>query len=196
MSKQTTSSVPEAKLKILPTLFTGTEAAKHGLNRAALKRLCDRGTLIRLEKGIFKKASLEIDPEIEEYAIACTKMGPESYIAGLTALSFHSLINFVPKEIWVAAGKNKRSGTYRVIRSEVDLHGVEIIEGIVRMAGVERALVDAFRYSTKLTLEHCFLAAGRAFKSGISSPAKVLRLAKKLSLENFILRHWEALNVE
>ena len=78
----------------------------------------------------------------------------------------------------------------------MNMQDVEIIEGIVRMASVERALVDAFRYSTKVTLEHCFLAAGRAFKSGLSSPAKVLRLSRILSLEKFILKHWVALNVE
>jgi hypothetical protein len=66
----------------------------------------------------------------------------------------------------------------------------------VRIAGVERALVDAFRYSTKLTLEHCFLAARRAFKANITSPTKVLALARKLYLERFILKYWEALNVE
>jgi hypothetical protein len=196
MSQKTTPSMPESKLNALPSLFSGTEAAKHGLNRAALKRLCDSGVLSRLENGVFKKQSVDIDPEIEEYAIACAKMGPGSYIAGLTALSYHNLLNFVPKEIWVAAGKNKRSSTYRIIRSEVNMQGVEIIEGILRVASVERALVDAFRYSTKMTLEHCFLAAGRAFKSGLSSPAKVLRLARILSLERFILKHWEALNVE
>lgn len=196
MKRQHTLSVPETKLTALPALFSGTEAAKHGLNRAALKRLCDTGLIVRLENGVFKKENFEIDPEMEEYAIACAKMGPDSYIAGLTALSFHSLLNFVPKNIWVAAGKNKRSSNYRVIRSEVDMQGVEIVENLVRMAGVERALVDAFRYSTKMTLEHCFLAAGRAFKSGLSSPAKVLSLARKLSLEKFILKHWEALNVE
>jgi hypothetical protein len=196
MSRKHAPSSPDAKLKTLPSLFLGTEAAEHGLNRASLKRLCDAGVLLRLEKGIFKKACAEIDPALEELAVACAKLGPDSYIAGLSALSFHNLLNFIPKSIWVAAGRNKRSSAYRVIRSEVDLQGVEVIEGLVRIAGVERALVDAFRYSTKMTLEHCFLAAGRAFKANLTSPTKVLALARRLSLEKFILRHWEALNVE
>ncbi len=196
MKRKHTPSGPEAKLITLPAIFSGKEAAKHGLNRASLTRLCDVGVLLRLEKGIFKKPDAEMDPGLEELAVACAKMGPDSYISGLSALSFHSLLNFVPKTIWVAAGRNKRSSTYRVVRSDVDLQGVEVIEGVVRMAGVERALVDAFRYSTKMTLEHCFLAAGRAFKSNLTSPTKVLALARKLTLEKFILRHWEALNVE
>ena len=196
MNRKHTPSGPEAKLINLPIIFSGSEAAKHGLNRASLTRLCGAGVLLRLEKGIFKKAGADLDPGLEELAVACAKMGPDSYIAGLSALSFHSLLNFVPKTIWVAAGRNKRSTTYRVIRSDVDLQGVEVIEGVVRMAGVERALVDAFRYSTKMTLEHCFLAAGRAFKTNLTSPTKVLALARKLALEKFILRHWEALNVE
>jgi predicted transcriptional regulator of viral defense system len=186
----------EAKLVRLPVLFSGAGASKHGLNRITLKRLCDTGALSRLENGIFKKQNSAIDPEIEEYAVACARMGEESYISGLSALSFHNLLNFVPKEIWIVAGRNKRSSTYRIIRSAVDMQGVENIDGIVRIASVERALVDAFRYSTKVTLEHCFLAAGRAFQSGLTSPAKVLRAARNLSLEKFILKHWEALNVE
>jgi predicted transcriptional regulator of viral defense system len=194
MSKKSTKLMPSEKLQTLSDLFTARQGIEVGLLRRTLDRMVATGTLERLAPGIYKKEGSEFDIALEDYAVACLVMGEESYITGLTALSHHSLLNFVPKEIWVAAGKNKRSKKYRVIRSSVNLIGVEVLVEFIRMASVERALVDAFHYSTKVTLDHCFLASRRAFKSGLTSPAMVLRMARSLALERFILRHWEALN--
>lgn len=194
MNENNTKLSPSEKLKSLPELFTARQGIAAGFLRRTLDRMVDTGSLERLAPGVYKKADSEFDIALEDYAVACLIVGEESYITGLTALFHHSLLNFVPKEIWVAAGKNKRSKKYRVIRSSVDLKGVEILEELIRMASVERALVDAFHYSTKMTLDHCFFASRRAFKSGLSSPAKVLRMARSLSLEKYILKHWEALN--
>ena len=194
MSENKTKLNPSEKLRHLSDLFTARQGIEAGLLRRTLDRMVATNCLERLAPGVYKKVDSKFDIALEDYAVACLVMGEASYITGLTALSYHSLLNFVPKEIWVAAGKNKRSRKYRVIRSSVDLKGVEVLEELILIASVERALVDAFHYSTKMTLDHCFFASRRAFKSGLSSPAKVLRMARGLALEKFILKHWEALN--
>jgi predicted transcriptional regulator of viral defense system len=186
------------KLDLLGDLFESTEALSAGLNRNALKRLTDTGKLERLGEGVYKKVESTFDLALEDFAVACIKLGPDSYITGPSALSFHNLINFTPKTLWIAATENKRSKNYRVIRctKEPNMEGVLVVEKFVRIAGVERAIVDAFYLSTKISLQHAIYAAHSAFESNITTPAKVLELARKIGLENVILKHWEAINLD
>lgn len=92
----------------------------------------------------------------------------------------------------------KRLTDARLIRmaKKIPRDGVETISGVVRIAGVERALVNAFLFSGKFTLQHAFYAARRAFADQKTTPEKLLSLARSLNLENCILKHWEALQFE
>lgn len=195
-SKQKSKTFVE--LNLLGDLFESKEVAFVGLNRNALKRLTDAGKLERLGEGIYKKVESTFDLALEAFAVACLMLGPNSYITGPSALSFHNLINFAPHTLWIAATKNKRSKNYRVIRctKTPNKEGVLTIEKYVRIAGVERAIVDAFYLSTKISLQHAIYAAHCAFESNLTTPAKVLELARKIGLGNVILKHWEAINLD
>lgn len=190
--------ITEENLKTLRAVFSVHEAAKVGLTRLNLKRLTDAGMLLRLENGIYRKESKNWDVSLDDFACACLRFGKESYIGGLTALAFHQLLNFSPRAIWVVTPSVKRSTKHRLIRmtKKIPRDGVETISGVVRIAGVERALVDAFLFSGKVTLQHAFYAARRAFVDQKTTPEKLLSLARSLNLENCILKHWEALQFE
>jgi predicted transcriptional regulator of viral defense system len=190
--------INEEKLKKLKTIFSVHEASKIGLTRLSLKRLTDKGTLLRLENGIYRKHSKSWDVSLDDFACACLRFGKESYIGGLTALAYHQLLNFSPRAIWVVTPSVKRSTKHRLIRmtKKIPHDGVETISGVVKMAGVDRSLVDAFWFAHKVTLQHAFFAARRAFADQKTSPEKLLSLARTLGLENYILKHWEALQFE
>ena len=64
------------------------------------------------------------------------------------------------------------------------------------MTNVERTLFEAFRYASKIGLRIAFHATRTAIKEKKTSIEKIHRQAKKLKLENFIERHWEALIAE
>ena len=188
----------DEKLKKLTAVFSAQAAAESGLTRLTLKRLADAGTLLRLENGIYRKHSKNWDVSLDDFACACLRFGKESYIGGLTSLAYHHLLNFSPRTIWVVTPSVKRSTKHRLIRmtKKIPHDGVETISGVVKIAGVDRALVDAFWFPRKVTLQHAFYAARRAFADQKTTPEKVLSLAQSLGLEECILKHWEALQFE
>ena len=65
--------------------------------------------------------------------------------------------------------------------------------GCYRMTNIERTLVEAFRYASKIGLRIAFHATRTAIKEKQTSIEKIHRQAKKLKLEKFIERYWEAL---
>lgn len=198
MTNETPKTQSFLKLPLLPDLFDTKDALAVGLNRNALKRLTDAGHLERLDEGVYKKSESNLDFALEDFAVACLKLGPNSYITGHSALAFHHLIHFTPKTLWIAATENRRSKKYRVIRCTKvpSMEGVLVIEKFVRIAGIERAIADAFHLSTKVTLQHAIYAAHSAFESDLTTPARVLELARKIGLGNAVLKHWEAINLE
>ena len=198
MKTTLSTKIAEERLKTLGTVFSVRDAAKIGFTRLNLKRLTDEGSLLRLENGIYRLPSKNWDVSLDDFACTCLRFGKESYIGGLTALAYHQLLNFSPRAIWVVTPSVKRSTKHRLIRmtKKIPRDGLETISGVVRMAGVDRALVDAFLFSGKVTLQHAFYAARRAFADQKTTPEKLLLLARSLDLEDCILKHWEALQFE
>lgn len=179
-------------------LFTANEAIQSGIPRVTFYRMVRKGAVVLLDRGIYQGADAEIDHSTLDLAIACKRFGPASSIGGLTALFRYGLTEQVPTKIWVLVPPStRRTGRrYRVIRTNLDPNvGIEESE-YYRIADIERALVEALRYTTKIGLRTAIRATREALKSGKTTEAKLMRRAKELGLENFVLRQWDAIVVE
>ena len=175
-----------------------SDARKAGVPRQSLARLVDAGEIIHLERDLYRHPDAGIDPAIEDFAVACARFGPDAVIGGLSALFHHHLSDQAPKQIWVLVPPQKlsRIPRYRCLRTKTSLSiGIED-HGIFRITDVERSIAEAFRYATKLGLETAVRAARMAMKSKLSTPTKILRRARELELENFVMKHWVAISVE
>ena len=179
-------------------LFTAHEATLAGIPRVSFYRMVIKGEVVQLERGIFMDAGVEIDPTVLDLAIACKRFGPDSSIGGLTALFRYGLVEQVPTKIWILVPPRvKRAGSrYRIIRTLLDPNVGVVKHRHYRIASVDRAVVEALRYSTKLGLSTAIRAARTALRQGQTTEQAILRCGTELGLRTVVLRHWDAIIVE
>lgn len=179
-------------------LFDVNEAKNSGVPQQTLSRLVAAGQILRLTRDLYRHPETEIDPATEDFAIACAKFGPRSVIGGLTALYHYHLTEQAPQQIWILVPPNKTTTdtNYRCMRVKTNFNmGVETHE-TYRIVSIERAIAEGLRFATKIGVETAIRAARNAFKQKLTTPAKVLRTARELKIESFVMKLWEAITVE
>jgi hypothetical protein len=179
-------------------LFDLKLAKKSGVPQQTLSRLVAAGQIVRLARDLYHHPETEIDPATEDFAIACAKFGPKSAIGGLTALFHYRLTDQAPQQIWILVPPNKTTTDtrYRCMRVKTKLNaGVESF-GTFRMVSIERAVAEGLRFATKIGAETAISVARSAFRQKLTTPAKVLKLARELEIDSFVMKYWEAITVE
>jgi predicted transcriptional regulator of viral defense system len=148
-----------------------------------------------LGSGLYQHPDHEIAAETLDYVVAVSKFGPDSVIGGLTALFHYGLIEQVPHRVWVMVPPHVKSSDqrYRCLRTKTNPRlGVED-RGIFRITNLERTLVEALRYSSKIGLRVALRAVRTALVENRTTLQKIHRQAKALGLEKFVERNWEAI---
>lgn len=184
-------------LQALP-MFNLEDAVRLGFSQATISRAVARGEIMRLEKNLYRHPESDLDSQTQDFAIACAKFGPRSAIGGLSALFHYGLLEQAPQQVWVIVPPQVRSrlGKYRCLRTETPLDVGVSHEPYFRITTIERSLAEAMRHSTKMGLDTAIRACRQAFKEEKSRPEKVLRIARQLGFEDFIIRNWEAITLE
>lgn len=175
-------------------VFTSKEALAAGISKPTLSRLVKRGILEKLGHGIYIHKDADW-PEDIEFIIACQSLGPEALIGGLTALSYYAITEQVPNQTWLMVPNTKhgRYEKYRVLRTRHDPK-VEVIDhGRWRIASIERAIVEAFTYATKIGYQTALSAARAAISEGKVTEQSLADAAKKLGEWPLIAKNWEAI---
>jgi predicted transcriptional regulator of viral defense system len=188
------SAMALPRLKVLG-IFRTADARRLGVSQPTLSRWVAAGKIQRLSAGLYQHPDYEIAAENRDYAVAISKFGPGSVIGGLTALFHYGLIEQVPQRVWVMVPHQVKSSDplYRCVRTKTDSHmGVEDHETF-RITNLERTLVEALRYSSKIGLRVALRATRTALAEKRTTLQKILRQAKELGLEKFVERHWEAI---
>lgn len=178
-------------------LFHLQDAKRAGVPQQTLSRLVADEQIIRVDQDLYRHPDADIDPETEDFAVACAKFGPKSAIGGLTALFHYHLTDQAPQQIWIVVPPQKetKDTRYRCLRTKTLLDvGIER-HPTFRIVTVERAVAEGFRFATKIGLETALKAARAAFKDKLTKPDKVMRIARELGIENYVLKYWEAIIV-
>jgi predicted transcriptional regulator of viral defense system len=176
-------------------VFHQKEAVRAGVSAPTLSRLVKEGWILRLDQDIYRHPEADIDADTEDFIVACMKFGPQSVIGGATALFHYQIIDQAPSQIWVLVPPNKlsRSKLYRCLRTKTDLSIGVIDHGRYRITTIERSIIEAFKYATKIGLEKAIKAAKSAMSQQLTTPAKIARQARALGLESTISKYWEIL---
>jgi predicted transcriptional regulator of viral defense system len=133
----------------------------HGIPRIYLSRLCKRGGLQRVGRGLYVLPHADVS-EHHTLAEACKRV-PRGVVCLLSALRFHGLTTQSPFEVWLAIGG-------KVWRPKVDYprlrfvrfsaHALEAgveehaIEGvIVRVYNPAKTVADCFKYRNKIGVD-------------------------------------------
>ena len=132
-----------------------------GIPRTYLRRLCDRGLLERVDRGLYRLADAPVT-ELHSLAEVATRV-PRAIICLLSALQVHELTTEVPHAVWVMIDRHARMPKLSYPKIEVVRasgrareHGVEsrTIEGVhVQITTPAKTVADCFRYRQHVGLD-------------------------------------------
>jgi len=134
---------------------------EHGIHPEYLRRLCEKGLLIKMGRGIYIPADTEISQNVGLAQVA--KRVPHGIVCLLSALQFHDLGTQSPFEVWIAVERKsaKPRIDYPPLRI-VRFSGIALTEGIEKhqIDGVEvkifnkaKTIADCFKYRNKIGLD-------------------------------------------
>ena len=172
-----------------------------GIPREYLRRLRDRGALVRIGRGLYTLADADLGEH--ETLLAACKAVPRGVVCLLSALRFHEMTTQAPFEVWLAVDPKAwlpdvEGVPLRVVRfsgpalaegvEEQDIHGVP-----VRVFGSAKTVADCFKYRNKLGLDVALeaLREYRRLKKG--SADDLWRFAKVCRVANVMRPYLEAL---
>ena len=176
-------------------LFRAEDAKRLGVSAVTLSRWVESGLVVREAPGLYRHPDFKIAPEQLDYAIACKRFGEAAVIGGLSALVHYGLTEQVPSRIWVMVSHKtqSRDPLYRCVRTKTSPRVGVDDRGHYRMTNLERTLVEAFRYATKIGLRVALKATRTALAEKRTTLQKLHKQAKALGLESSLERHWEAI---
>jgi predicted transcriptional regulator of viral defense system len=182
------------KLSLLAA-FTLKDAARAGIPRSTVARLVKREIFTRMERGVYTVATNEPVGNIGDFVVACKRCGPLSVIGGLSALFEYGLIDSVPTQVWVLVPQTVRvsDSRYRLLRTKRNL-----TEGVVRKDGyritsIERSVLDALVFASKIGERNAIAAAIKALKQGDTTEKKLFQLASKIGALRYLDKYWQAI---
>jgi len=133
----------------------------HGIPRIYLSRLCERGYLQRVGRGLYVLPHADVS-EHHTLAEACKRV-PHGVVCLLSALRFHGLTTQSPFEVWLAI-RNKAWRPHvdyprlRFLRfsagaleAGVEEHAIEGV--IVRVYNPAKTVADCFKYRNKIGVD-------------------------------------------
>jgi predicted transcriptional regulator of viral defense system len=132
-----------------------------GVPRAHLRRLCDRGVLERVDRGLYRLVEA---PGTEQSSLAeVAKRVPRAIVCLFSALQMHGLTTESPHAVWVLIDRRARMPKLTCPKLEVVRasgpareHGVEtrVIDGVkVQVTTAAKTVADSFRFRRHVGLE-------------------------------------------
>lgn len=176
-------------------VFQITDAKRLGVSQSTLSRWALAGKVRSVGRGLYLHPESKISNDELDYIVAVNRLGPQSVIGGMTALFHYGLMEQVPQRIWVLVPYHVKTmdPLYRCIRTKTDPKQGVVDHGTYQITGLERTLVEAFRYSSKIGLRVALRATRTALAERRTTLQKIYREAKALGLEKFVEKYWEAL---
>ena len=134
-----------------------------------------------------------------DFAIACSHFGSKSVIGGLSALFYYGLIEQAPEQIWLivpSARKNESTQKkYKCLRTHTSLRiGIDK-KAYFRISTVERTLLEAMKFSTKIGQRTVISSIRKALKERLTTEKKLAQMSSRLKMKNVLQKYWEAIVV-
>lgn len=159
------------------------------------------GHLTRLGRGLYTAASTV--PSEHHTLAEAAKRVPKGIVCLLTALRFHAVGIQHPREVWLAVDRRAGIPTIdftpvRVVRisgaaltSGIDEHEIEGV--VVRMTSPARAVVDCFKFRSKIGIDVAVEALRDYRRLRKGSMDELWRQADQLRMTRVIRPYWDAI---
>jgi predicted transcriptional regulator of viral defense system len=172
-----------------------------GVPRAYLKRLCDRGVLEHVDRGLYQLASA---PITEQHSLAqVAKRLPNAIVCLLSALQVHELTTEAPHAVWVLIDRHARMPKLTQPKLEVvrasgaaRTHGAEArtIDGVtVQLTTPAKTVADCFRFRRHVGLDVALEAMRDYLRKRRGSIDALLEAARADRVHALIRPYLEAL---
>lgn len=132
-----------------------------GIPRAYLRRLADRGVIVRTDRGIYRLAEAETSEHTSLADVAVRV--PHATICLYSALQFHEITTQTTHAVWIMIDRTRRAPKIEnppveVVRASgrARSHGIEThtIEGVdVEVTTPAKTVADCFRYERYVGLD-------------------------------------------
>jgi predicted transcriptional regulator of viral defense system len=173
-----------------------------GIPPAYLTRLCQRGKLQRLARGLYQLA----DPEHMEasHSLAeAARLAPHGVVSLLSALQHHELTTQLPRAVWVTFHHKARAPATFPFKVEVVRASGEAftagrtdvaIEGVkVPIYDAAKTIVDCFKYRSRVGLDVAIEALRDGIRRRKATRADIMRYAKVCRVQNVMRPYLETL---
>jgi predicted transcriptional regulator of viral defense system len=177
------------------------DLATRSIPRTYLKRLEERGLLVKETRGLYKLPDAEIT-EHHSLAEACKRV-PRGVVCLLSALQFHKLTTQAASEVWLALDRKARAPReggqpLRLVRmsGKALTEGIEDhrIEGVaVKVYKPAKTVADCFKYRNKIGLDVALEALRDYRQKHRSGMDELWRFAKICRVERVMRPYLEAL---
>lgn len=182
-------------------IVRASDLERYGIPRVYLTRLCQKGLVERVGRGLYRLARAETSEHITLAEAA--KLIPNGVVCLLSALSFHGLTTQIPHEVWMAidvkARRPKVAGVpLRIVRfsGKALTAGVEIhrIDGVpVKITCPAKTVADCFKYRNKIGLDVALEALRECRRQRKCSLEDLWHYAKICRVANVMKPYLEAI---
>lgn len=173
-----------------------------GIHPEYLRRLCEKGALIRVARGLYMPADAQ--PTANVSLAQASRRVPHGIVCLLSALRFHEIGTANPFEVWIALARDVRRPQveYPPLRT-MRFSGKALKEGIEqhRIEGVRvtiynpaKTVADCFKYRNKIGLDVAIEALRDCLRSRKSTRDQLWQYAKICRVTEVMRPYLEAVS--
>ena len=177
------------------------EVRQAGFHPEYLRRLCEKGFLVRSGRGLYVSANPDVT-ELHDFAQAAKRV-PHGVICLLSALAYHNIGTQNPYQIWIAVDRRARKPKvdfpplriFRFSGQALDM-GVEeaTVEGVkVRIYNPAKTVADCFKYRNKIGLDVALEALRESLRERKCNSDDLWHFAKVCRVANIMRPYMEAI---
>jgi predicted transcriptional regulator of viral defense system len=173
----------------------------YGIHRECLRRLEQRGLLIRAGRGLYTLAEADIS---EHQSLAeASKRVPHGVVCLLSALRFHNLTTQAPFEVWLGIHHKARAPqegrlplhivymSGKAFQSGIEIHSIEGVQ--VPIYNPAKTVADCFKYRNKIGLDVALEALRECWRERRSTMDELWYYAKICRMSNVMRPYLESL---
>jgi predicted transcriptional regulator of viral defense system len=168
-------------------MMRSAELRAAGVTPATIQRLAASGEILRLSRGLYQLADAPVDSQ-HDLAEAAKRV-PKGVVCLTSALAYHGLTDQHPRRVWMAIGLSdwtpavERPALHIVrmsrnlLSEDVERHAIEGVE--VKIFGIARSIVDAFRLERSVGRNLAIEALREALRGRRATPGEIAVMAER-----------------
>lgn len=201
MSKRRTDQERALELARKVKVLSMKDLVDQGIHPENLRRLHQRGLLVRCSRGVYRLAKAEFSENLTLAEV--TKRVPSAVFCLLTALRFHNIGTQNPPDVWLALNRGMARPRMdrprlRVMRFSgkaftegVETHKVENVP--VQVTNPAKTVADCFKYRNKVGLDVALESLRECWRSRKATMDDLWRCAKICRVSNVMRPYLESL---